>query len=152
MNGLTVDPPPGEEEINLRAYWHVARQRRALILGLVVVVTVVTACLTLLQPNIYQSTAALMPLGASRSGLPTAMLGELGGFVPSGVGVGNLLGKESPTDRLLAILHSRTLAMEVIQSLDLLPILFAKKWDAEKRQWQQINRQRCKTPCVNWTH
>ena len=51
----------------------------------------------------------------------------LGGFLPSGGGIGNFLGKESPTDRLLAILHSRTLAMEVIQSLDLLPILFAKK-------------------------
>jgi capsular exopolysaccharide synthesis family protein len=134
MNGFTADLPPGEEEINLRAYWRVLVRRRALILGLVVVVTVVTACLMLLQPNIYQSTATLMPLGTSRGSLPTtAMLGELGGFVPSGVG--NLLGKESPTDRLLAILRSRTLAMEVIQSLDLLPILFAKKWHAEQQQW-----------------
>ena len=135
MNGLTVDPPPGEEEINLRAYWGILVRQRALILGLVVVVTVGIACLMLLLPNVYQSTATLMPLGTSRSSLPTAMLGELGGFVPSGVGVGNLLGKESPTDRLLAILRSRTLAMEVIQSLDLLPILFAKKWHAEQQQW-----------------
>jgi capsular exopolysaccharide synthesis family protein len=134
MNGSMVDLPPGEEEINLRAYWRVLVRRRALILGLVVVVTAATACLMLLLPNIYQSTATLMPLGTSRSSLPTtAMLGELGGFVPSGVG--NLLGKESPTDRLLAILRSRTLAMEVIQSLDLLPVLFAKKWHAEQQQW-----------------
>jgi capsular exopolysaccharide synthesis family protein len=97
-------------------------------------VTIVSACLTLRQPNIYQSTATLMPLGASRSGLSTAMLGELGGFLPSGAST--WLGKESPTDRLLAILHSRTLAMEVIQSLDLLPILFAKKWHAEQQQWR----------------
>ena len=139
MNGSTVDLPPGEEEVNLRAYWRVLVRRRALILGLVVVVPVVTACLTLLQPNIYQSTATLMPLGTSRGSLPTAVLGggELGGVLPSGVGAGvsTFLGKESPTDRLLAILHSRTLAMEVIQSLDLLPILFAKKWHAEKQQW-----------------
>ncbi len=128
--------PPGEEEVNLRAYWQVLVRRRALILSLVVVVPVVTACLTLRLPNIYKSTATLMPLGASRGSLPTPMLGggELGGFLPSGVGT--FLGKESPTDRLLAILHSRTLAMEVIQSLDLLPILFAKKWHAEKQQWQ----------------
>ena len=39
-------------------------------------------------------------------------------------------------DRLVSILQSRTLAMEVIQSLDLLPILFAKKWHAEKQQWR----------------
>jgi len=93
-----------------------------------------SACLMLLQPNIYKSTATLMPLGTSRSGLPTAMLGELSGFLPSGASA--FLGKESPTDRLLAILHSRTLAVEVIQSLDLLPVLFAKKWHAEKQQWQ----------------
>src|SRR5215813_2989020 len=138
MNGFTVDLSPEEEVINLRAYWRVLVRRRALILGLVVVVTVVTACLTLLLPNIYQGTATLMPLGSSRSGLPIAMLGELGGFVPSGSGggVGSLLGKESPTDRLLAVLQSRTVAMEVIQSLDLLPILFAKMWHAEKQQWQ----------------
>src|SRR6266852_709394 len=135
MNGSTVDLPPGEEEINLRAYWRVLVRRRALILCRVVVVTVVNACLMLLLPNIYQSTATLMPLGASRGSLSTAVPGggELGGFLPSGVG--NFLGKESPTDRLLAILHSRTLAMEVIQSLDLLPILFAKKWQAEQQQW-----------------
>src|SRR5438477_8571991 len=101
MHGSTGNLPPGEEEINLRAYWRVLVRRRALIFGLVVTVTAVTACLTLLQPNIYQSTATLMPLGTSRSGLSTA-LSELGGFLPSGAGA--LLSKESPTDRLLAIL------------------------------------------------
>src|SRR5262245_43711903 len=108
MNGATVALPPGEEEIHLRACWRVLVRRRALILSLVVVVPVVTACLTLLLPNIYQSTATLMPLGTSRGSLPTAMLGggELGGFLPSRVGT--FLGKESPTDRLLAILRSRT--------------------------------------------
>ena len=84
MNGATVALPPREEEVNLRAYWRVIVRRRALILGLIVVVPVVTACLTLLQPNIYKSTATLMPLGASRGGLSTAMLGvgELGGDGP----------------------------------------------------------------------
>jgi capsular exopolysaccharide synthesis family protein len=136
MNGSRVDLPSGEEEIDLRAYWRVLVRRRALIVGLVAAVTVVTACLMLFLPNIYQSTATLMPLGTSRSGMSTAMLGELGGLLPSGSGMGNFLGKESPTDRLLAILRSRTLAMEVIQSLDLLPILFANKWHAEKQQWR----------------
>jgi capsular exopolysaccharide synthesis family protein len=131
MNGSAVALPPGEEEVNLRAYWRVLVRRRALILRLVVIVTVGTAGLMLLLPNMYQSTATLMPLAPSRGGgLPTATPGELGGFLPSGSGggVGSLLGKEKPTDRLLAILHSRTVAMEVVQSLDLIPMLFAKKW------------------------
>ena len=134
MRASTVDLPPEEEEINLRAYWRVLVRRRAFILGLVVVVTVATAFLTLLQPSIYQSTATLMPLATSRSSLP-AVLGELGGGLPLGAGA-LLLNRESPTDRLRAILQSRTLAVEVIQSLDLLPILFTKKWHAEKQQWR----------------
>ena len=140
----------GKKRFNLRAYWRVLVRRRALILSLVVVVTVMTACLTLLQPNIYQSTATLMPLGTSRGSLPTAMLGELGGFLPSGAGT--LLGKESPTDRLLAILRSRTLAREVIQSLDLLPILFAKKWHAEKQQWHTNKPPTLQDAVRDWTH
>src|SRR5262245_3291896 len=132
MNGVTVAPPPEEDAVNLRAYWRVLVRRRALILRLAVVVTVGTACLMLLLPNIYKSTATLMPLAASRGSLSPAILagGELGGFMPSGSGggVGNILGKEKPTDRLLAILHSRTVAMEVIQSLDLIPIIFTQKW------------------------
>ena len=136
MNGSTVDLPPGEEELDLRSYWRVLARHRALILGLAIVVPIVTALLTLLLPNIYKSTATLMPLGASRGGLSSA-LGELGGLVPQAA-TGSLLGKDGPTssERLLAILQSRTVAEEVIHSLDLLPVLFAPKWEAEKRQWR----------------
>jgi len=57
----------------------------------------------------------------------------LGGFLPPGIAG---VGKESPTDRLLAVLQSRTLATDVIEHLDLLHVLFVKQWDAEKQQWR----------------
>jgi len=46
------------------------------------------------------------------------------------------LGRENPTDRLVVVLQSRTVAMDVIQHLNLLTILFIKKWDAERQQWR----------------
>ena len=91
-------------------------------------IVIVTAIFTLLQPNIYQSRAVLIPLGKSESGLQAA-LSQVGGLLPLGG-----MGKESPAERLLAVLQSRTLAEDVIQHLDLLPPLFAQQWDAGKRQ------------------
>ncbi len=44
---------------------------------------------------------------------------------------------QSPRNNiLLAILESETLAERVINKLDLLPFLFPKKWDAEKKEWR----------------
>lgn len=120
-----------ENETNLRDYWCVLVRRRALILGLTCLAAITTAIFSLLQPNIYQSKATLMPLAKSSGGLYA--LGELGGLLPSGLGTA---AKESPAGRMLAILSSRTLAEDVIQRLDLLPRLFAKKWDAAKQQWR----------------
>jgi uncharacterized protein involved in exopolysaccharide biosynthesis len=37
---------------------------------------------------------------------------------------------------LLAILESETLAERVVNKLDLLPFLYPKKWDAEKKEWR----------------
>ena len=85
MNGASVALPPGEEEVNLRAYWRVLVRRRALILRLAVVVTVGTACLMLLLPDIYKSTATLMPLAASRGSLSPPILAG-GGLVYSLIG------------------------------------------------------------------
>ena len=111
---MHAQPPDSaylDDAVPLRDYWRVLVRHRTFICALVVLTAIATALFTLLQPNIYQSAATLMPLGQSRSGLSGA-LGELGGFLPPGIG-----GKGSPTDSLLAVLQSRTLATDVIERL-----------------------------------
>ena len=129
----TVDGLPDEDTVSLWDYWRVLVRRRALILGVMGVIAVTAVLFTLWQPAIYESTAALMPLGTSRGGLPAAF-GELSGILPV---LGTGFGRESPTDRLLAVLQSRTLALDVIQHLHLLPMLFEKQWDATQQQWRK---------------
>jgi len=131
-----------EDTLNLRTYWQVLVRRRVFIFGLVVLTAMATALFTLLQPDIYRSTTTLMPLGLSRGGLSSTLaLGELSTFLPSGIsGISGIGGRGNPMDQLLAVLQSRTLAVDVLEHLDLLPILFVRKWDAEKQQW------RTKTP------
>jgi uncharacterized protein involved in exopolysaccharide biosynthesis/Mrp family chromosome partitioning ATPase len=119
-----------EDEITLRDYWRILVLRRLFILGSVCLTTLVTAAFMFLLPNVYQSKATLLPLGKTVGGV-RGMLGELGGVLPLGS-----LGQEGPAERIQAILHSRTLAEDVIQELNLLPRLFAKQWDAIQQRWQ----------------
>ncbi|MDZ7379310.1 MAG: exopolysaccharide transport family protein, partial [candidate division KSB1 bacterium] len=125
------DELPYEETLSPRDYWRVLVRRRGLILGVTGVIAVATALFTLWQPAIYQSTAALMPLGQPRSGL-SATLSAVSGLLPTASG----LVKEHPADRLVAILESRTLALNVIEYLHLLPLLFQEQWDAAQQQWR----------------
>lgn len=122
------------EEFNLYSVWRVLVGHCRLIFGVAMVVTLVAILFTLLQANIYQSSAVLMPLVASRSGLSAALV-DLGGFLPGGAG--GIFGKESPSDRLLAVLQSRSLAFDVVQHLDLLSIFFASQWDADQQRWRK---------------
>src|SRR5438093_7132526 len=108
---LAPEGLPYEDTINVRDCWRVLVRRRALILSVVGVMTVAAVLFTLSQPAIYQSTATLMPPRASRSGLQAAF-GDLGGLLPSSsLPMG--LGRANPTDRLVAVLQSRTVAMDV---------------------------------------
>ncbi|MCI0558268.1 MAG: hypothetical protein MN733_07210, partial [Nitrososphaera sp.] len=90
-------------------------------------VALITALITLLQLNLYQSQATLLPLVESQMNSQQALVGGLLGFVG--------VPPQSPVDRLLAILQSRTLAEDVIQRLNLMPILFAESWNVNNQQW-----------------
>ena len=121
--------PSHDDEIHLRDYWRVLVRQRWLIGGIFTGVTVLTVVVVLLLPHVYRSEVTLIPLGESRGALQ-ALMGEVGGLLPLALG-----GKESPAERILAVLQSRTVAEDVIKSLDLLPRLFPDVWDAGKRIW-----------------
>ena len=57
------------------------------------------------------------------------MMGEL-----SGVATLALRGQENPAERILAVLQSRTVAEDVIKSLDLLPRFFPDVGMLEKQR------------------
>lgn len=129
LSQATNHSPHVEDEIHLSDYWHALVRHRTLILGTVCVVTLLTVIVVLRLQNIYEGKAVIIPLGESTSGLQN-VLGELGSLLPLGT-----VGSEDPSTRLLAILWSRTLAEEVIQRLNLLPLLYADDWDANTQQW-----------------
>ncbi|MBW2312029.1 MAG: hypothetical protein JRF35_13325 [Deltaproteobacteria bacterium] len=111
--------PYMEDEINLLDYWRVIRKRWKIIGVIFFTAVVIAAVVSLLMTPIYQAKATLMPIESSGSQVSAALrsLGNLpfvGGMVPGG----------ASGDKMIAVLKSRTVAEDVIHTLDLINVLF----------------------------
>jgi tyrosine-protein kinase Etk/Wzc len=129
--------------LNLLDYVRILRKYRFFISGFVVIATILTAAISVLVSETYKARAAILPLVTSES---SKILSSLS---PELMGLGKMLGATSSfntSDTLLAVLKSRTLTEEVIRSLNLLPVLFEKKWDRARHTWK--NSDPSKQPTV----
>ncbi|UCE34099.1 MAG: hypothetical protein JSV40_13025 [Deltaproteobacteria bacterium] len=115
-----------EDEINLLDYWRVIRKRWKIIAWIFGVAVVTAGIVSLLMTPIYRATTTLMPVESSGSQVSAALrnltsLPFVGGMVPS-------IGGAS-ADKLVAVLESRTVAEDVIRSLDLIKLFFQEDRD-----------------------
>ncbi|MDB5988130.1 MAG: G-rich domain on putative tyrosine kinase [Nevskia sp.] len=93
----------------------------------------VAAIVSLLMTPVYRAEVLLSPV--EQEG-PKANLGglmnQLGAFASlAGIGSGG-----SDKDESIATLQSRSLTDTFVQEKNLLPILFARKWDTQKQSWK----------------
>jgi len=114
-----------EDEINLLDYWRVIIKRWRIIALIFWASVIAAAIVSLLMTPIYQAKVTIMPIESSGGRLSSALrsLGSVpfvGGMLPSGGASAN---------KLEAVLKSRTMAEDVIQSLDLIKILFEEPQD-----------------------
>lgn len=115
-----------EDEINLLDYWRVIIKRWRIIALIFWASVIAAAIVSLLMTPIYQAKVTIMPIESSGGRLSSALrsLGSVpfvGGMLPS-------IGGAS-ANKLEAVLKSRTMAEDVIQSLDLIKILFEEPQD-----------------------
>lgn len=82
-------------------------------------------------PNIYTAEVTLAPVSSDGNSLAGG-LGALGGLA-SLAGISTSSGGDTAAN--IATIKSRKFIMEFIKENDLLPILFAKKWDSENEKW-----------------
>jgi uncharacterized protein involved in exopolysaccharide biosynthesis/Mrp family chromosome partitioning ATPase len=130
MSPVSSKKPSLVDEIDFRDYWSILLHRRIFVLSIFCAVPLIAVIVVFLLPKIYQGKTTLLPLVKPAMGMPGA-LSELTGSLPFGS-----FGSNNPTEHILAILNSRTLAEDVIESLNLLPQLFPTQWDTNKQQWQ----------------
>lgn len=133
-------PPPPDyygyddsDEISLIDLLMVLVKRKWLIIGLVFLTGVAAVLISLQMTNIYRSEATLAAREMEQSSTKalTGALGGLGGIVATEFG----LGGGSDADKIEVLLKSRRLAHLVVEKHDLLPILFKKIWDSDKKAW-----------------
>jgi uncharacterized protein involved in exopolysaccharide biosynthesis len=141
--GILVFVPDAEldQELSWSAFARSVWADR-LIHGLVTFACLVVAALLAFVPTpVFRAQAVLLPVSNSpqsqlTSGLQAGGLASLAGL--AGI---NLDGFDDFKKESLALLTSRNFTAQFIEEENLLPIFFAKKWDAARGRWRTDNPQ-----------
>lgn len=136
-NAESRNPDGGEINITktLTAVW----KAKVMVMGMCVVGLVLGLVIGIVVPKKYEASVVISPVGSlgptgsASSALESAAshLGGLGGLL----GVGGI-GVDSRKEEALATLQSQQLTQDYIHGNNLLPILFAKKWESNRRVWR----------------
>jgi uncharacterized protein involved in exopolysaccharide biosynthesis len=126
-----------EESVSLKTVLKILWGRRWFIMILTSVLTAGTAGVSLLVEKQYEATVIISPVSEDTAG---GRLGGLGSLMSQFGGLGAIaglsgLGGERKQESL-AILQSEALTERFIRENNLLPILFADKWDAAGHRWR----------------
>ena len=133
-----ASPPPQavymEEPINWREYWQVLVEQKKLIGIITAASTLIALLIAFLLPPIYRAEALLAPVSQDKSEGLGAMANQFGDLAAlAGVNIGS--GKDKIAE-YIAALKSRSLSVAFADKENLKPILFPRKWDAEKKKWK----------------
>jgi uncharacterized protein involved in exopolysaccharide biosynthesis len=123
---------PVSTELSLVAIWRFFRRNLLIIGASIVVCGGLTTALSFYVTPRYRAEVTFSPAGGS-GGL-SGDLGNLGGLAAiAGINLGGV-GKKS--EEALEYLRSGGFTREFIQRHNLLPVLYANKWDAAHQQWK----------------
>ncbi len=113
-------------EIDLMQLWQVIWKRRKFIGIFFVSAVALSVIISFTLTKQYKSTATIIPI-SSGSGIGSSALGGLvSNFLPTS------LGHSNTTDKILAVLHSRTIRIGVIKDLNLVPLFIKEKAEKDK--------------------
>jgi uncharacterized protein involved in exopolysaccharide biosynthesis len=123
------------DETYLFELWGDIWRERWLIVAGAVALGLLSAGIVLLLPSWYRADVLLAPVDQKRSLGALSQLGSLASLAGISVGSGD-------SAEAIEVLKSRDLTRAFIQEHDLLPILYAKKWDAKARTWKDPDPER----------
>jgi len=133
MNTLPVETR--DETLDPREFLALMRHRKWLIMGAVALCSAAFWAAALLMTPVYQVTTVLSPARAEGGlgGLLGGAMGQLGGLAEmAGVSIGS---GDSATEEALAVLGSQEFTQRFIVQENLLPKLYASRWDAVASKW-----------------
>lgn len=122
------------DEISFREVWRAVAARRGLILALATAGLAAGGLAGWLTVPVYRAESLLAPVEAESRGALSALAGQFGGLAAlAGM---NLGADGNQRDEAVALLRSRSLAMQLIDDLELMPVLFQEEWNADTGTWK----------------
>lgn len=122
------------DEISLQEVFEILWRERWIVISITFAFAVLVAAIALMQDDKYEATVTLSPVSnnsaSSKLGGLTSQFGGLAAL--AGISVGG----DSNRAESIAVLQSQLLTERYVAENDLLPILFADKWDAAARKWK----------------
>lgn len=125
-----------EDEASLLDYWQDVRARKWLVLGLAAALALLVAVVFIvIDPSYEAEVHMLHNTGSASSDSGSESSGDREGARSSSstTTATSLLGTQ---EEAIAILQSRRFTDQLIQELNLLPVLYDDRWDAEKKTWK----------------
>ena len=120
-----------EDEIDLLDYWDVIWRRKKLIIGILFIFVLTTLIVSLLHPRYYKATTTIIATGSEAGGLGSAL-----SALPLAGALAGAAGIQTPADRVMVVLKSRTTAEAVIKRYDLLKVFNEGEWNSKKGDWK----------------
>jgi uncharacterized protein involved in exopolysaccharide biosynthesis len=124
-----------EDDISLFEFCAALLAQWKLVSSIVAAAAVVSVALAFLLPEKFTAQVVIVEkTDRAASSASAAMIGKLGSLAQfAGIDLGAL---GSQPDNAKATLQSRHLVERFIKANDLLPVLFADDWDAERKRWK----------------
>jgi uncharacterized protein involved in exopolysaccharide biosynthesis len=145
---MSHDPTAGmhdSDRVSPAALALTAWAGRRLILWVTISLTVVAVTAALLVTKTYAAYAVVAPATNANS----SPLGGLGALASQFSGLASLAGISVPGDskkyEYIAVLQSEELTEKYIADHNLLPVLFASKWDSVRGRWKSLDPSRVPT-------
>jgi uncharacterized protein involved in exopolysaccharide biosynthesis len=128
-----VAPAGAGDDVSLADFVAIVRGGWRTIAIVAVACTVVTAAAAFLITPIYRAEVLLVPVQEEGSSALESLAGSFGGFAElAGVDLGT---GGTARDEAIALLESHILARRFIEEENLMPVLFADRWDAKQGRW-----------------
>ncbi len=123
---------PLDDEIDLLEYWNTLWRRKWMIISLCSVFVIVTMITSLLATKTYRSETVIIVSDSSMAG----GLGAALSAVPLAGALAGAAGLQTPIDKIMVVLKSRTMSEAVIHRFNLLVLFNDDKWDETKKTWK----------------
>jgi uncharacterized protein involved in exopolysaccharide biosynthesis len=132
--------PTAQDEVTLKDVVELLWRRRWLVFSVTAAFTVMAGVAAFLTPKSYRASIIVSPVAQLPGSGQSGGGGGLGSVVSQFSGLASLaglsMGGDSHKAESVAVMQSETLTENYIRANNLLPVLYAKKWDAQLKRWK----------------